>query len=129
MTRFQINIKATNLELNDELRNLINEKVSTIEKFMSLKGDQEALVDVEISKDFGNHHQKGEIYRAEINFPSPNNKSKICRVDKRGYDIQSALERSVQDAKREARRNRERKIDLFRRGAKDLKKLLKFGKK
>ncbi len=126
MPKFNINIKATNLEMTDELRDFTEEKVSSIEKFMSLKDDDEVIVDVEIMKDYGEHHKKGKIYRAEINLQYG---SKICRVDKREYDIHSAIDEVVKEMKREVKRMRERKNDLFRKGASDLKKLLKFGKK
>lgn len=126
MTKFKINIKATNLEMNDEMRAFVNEKVSSIEKFMSLKEDEEANVDVEVGKDFGEHHKNGEIYRAEINLQCG---AKVYRVEKYNYDIHAAIDEVVKEMKREVKRMREKKNDLFRRGAKDLKSLLKFGKK
>ena len=52
-----ITIKAKNLELTDELRNFVEEKIGSLEKFITLA---EAFVEVEKET---MHHKKGKIFK------------------------------------------------------------------
>lgn len=59
------NIKATNLDLTLEIKKAIEEKIGVLDKFIpDIKTPTEAYV--EVSKET-RHHQKGEIYYAEVN--------------------------------------------------------------
>ncbi len=58
-------IKATNLKLTSEIRKVIDEKISDLNKFIpTIKTPIEARVEVALET---RHHQKGEIYYAEAN--------------------------------------------------------------
>ena len=61
----KITIKATNLSLTPEIQKAIEEKIATLDKFISCT---DALVEafVEIAVD-NRHHKKGKIYYAEAN--------------------------------------------------------------
>lgn len=120
----KINIKATNLDLTTELRNYVDEKISAIEKFMSLKPDQTPIADIELEKQHGDHHKQGEIYRAEINLQY---KGELFRTESRKEDIKVALNDAKEEMIRRIRKTREKKTDMFRRGAKRIKKMLRFG--
>jgi len=76
----KIQIKSTNIELNEAIRNYIEEKILSCEKFLNTKFD--ALARVEIEK--GIHHRKGDVFRAEINLRLPRN---LVRVETKGKDL------------------------------------------
>ena len=73
----KIVIKTTNLELSQELRDYIQEKIGSLEKFAKIfqgknyyngffrKGKPRVEVWVEIGRTT-RHHQKGDIFRAEV---------------------------------------------------------------
>ena len=59
------NIKATNIELTDSIREYVFKKIELIEKYIEV-GDTSALCDVEVGKTTM-HHKTGDVFRAEIN--------------------------------------------------------------
>ena len=80
----QIDIKGTNLELTQAIKDYINEKIGGLEKFF----DQilEARVDVGITSE---HHQKGKIFRAEVNLEVP--QKYIIRAEAEREDLYMAI--------------------------------------
>ena len=59
------NIKATNIELTQEISDYLDKRLQSIEKLID-PNDTSAIFDVEVGKTT-NHHQTGSIFRAEIN--------------------------------------------------------------
>ncbi len=57
----KINIKATNTTLTPSIKNFIEEKLSSLEKF--LKPEYKLHVELEIDK----KHKTGDVFRTEIN--------------------------------------------------------------
>jgi ribosomal subunit interface protein len=120
----KINIKGTDLELTTELRNLVDEKISALEKFMSLTGDETPIADVELEKKYGDQ-KNGQIYRAEINLQF---RGKFFRTESKKEDIKVAFNDAHDEMVRRVRKTREKKKDLFKRGAKSIKRMIRFGK-
>ena len=58
-----INYKFTNTESRDHLQDISENKLNTLEKFI---GDAPAICELEFER-ITNHHQSGEIHRAEVN--------------------------------------------------------------
>ena len=82
----KVNIKATNLELTAEIREAVEEKISTLDKFISdTKVPLEAFVEVALTN---RHHQKGNIYYAEVNIGLP---GRIIRSEAREENIFKAI--------------------------------------
>lgn len=83
----KINLKATNLELTDALKNYIQVKVDMLEKYL---GDVQVLnCDFEIDKAVGDQN-KGKIFRAELNLEVPRD---LLRVDKTEADMYKAIDK------------------------------------
>jgi len=80
----QIDIKGTNLELTQAIKDYINEKIGGLEKFF----DQilEARVEVGLTS---KHHQKGKIFRAEANLEVP--QKHIIRAEAEREDLYMAI--------------------------------------
>jgi len=80
----QIDIKGTNMELTEAIKDYINEKIGSLDKFF----DQilEARVEVGITN---KHHQKGNIFRAEVNLEVP--QKQIIRAEAEREDLYMAI--------------------------------------
>lgn len=81
----KIVIKGTKLELTQPIKDYVNEKIGSLEKFFGKI--IEARVEVEMTT---RHHQKGDIYRAEVNLRIP---GKIIRVEKTEKNLYKAIDK------------------------------------
>jgi len=82
----KITIKATNLDLTPEIKKAIEEKIATLDKFISHTDTSiEAFVEVAIET---RHHKKGKIYYAEVNIKVP---GKIIRAEAKEDNIYKAI--------------------------------------
>lgn len=115
-----INIKATNIELNSEIRDYVNEKISSLQKF--LPAGKDVNIFIEIGKD-SNHHQNGpDVFLAEARF---NIDGKDFYIKDRAGELLSAIDLVKDEALRQVKDLRGRKRDLFVRGARKIKKRIK----
>ena len=104
----KIVIKATNLKLNQELRDYIEEKIGGLEKFAEVfqsekyydsfftKGKPRAEVWLEIGRTT-RHHQKGDIFLAEVQMRLP---GKSLRVESEREDLKLAITEIKDDLQR-----------------------------
>ena len=82
----KVNIKATNLDLTPEIKKAIEEKIATLDKFISHPDTSvEAFVEVAIET---RHHKKGKIYYAEVNIKVP---GEIIRSEAKEDNIYKAI--------------------------------------
>jgi len=85
----KINISAKNLELSPAIREYIEKKMGSLNKFMK-KWEVEGSV--ELNFDTGRttkHHHKGNIYYAEANLKIP---GKMIRAHKTNEDLHAAID-------------------------------------
>ncbi len=75
-----INIKATNIELTEDLKKYIEDKMNGLDKYF----DNIIEVRVEVGKE-SDHHQKGNIFFAEVNVKVPNDLIRIKKVAKHQF--------------------------------------------
>jgi putative sigma-54 modulation protein len=78
-----INIKKTQVEITDREKSIIEEKVSGLTKYF----DNIITADVEVGLT-SQHHNKGNIYRAEVNLSVPN---KIIRAEAETESIEKSM--------------------------------------
>jgi putative sigma-54 modulation protein len=91
----ELNIKATNMELTDAIRAFVQEKMNSLDVKTSRFGDV-VRGEVEVGKTT-NHHQKGDIFRAEVHVRLP---GKLVYAEAVHDDLYTA----INDAKKEAER-------------------------
>lgn len=104
----QIKIKATQIELTDSIKDYTQEKMDMLDKYL---GSIQAInCDVEVAKE-SNHHNKGEVFRAEINLQLP---GELLRVEKTAEDLYKAIEKVKEHMTRSIRRYKEKKLDKKR---------------
>ncbi|HBB56512.1 TPA: ribosome-associated translation inhibitor RaiA [Patescibacteria group bacterium] len=119
-----INIKATNIELTPELKNYVEQKVNVLEKHIYHEIDDSVKAWVEVGK-ISEHHQKGDVYRAEIQIHIPRN-AKGARAEATHYDIFAAIDKAQDEIKIEIEKEKNKKVSLARRGGRLFKKLIPF---
>ncbi|MEK7135005.1 MAG: ribosome-associated translation inhibitor RaiA [Patescibacteria group bacterium] len=115
----EIKIKTTNFSLTPSIGNYLQEKLNTLDKF--LPNDESILADVELAKTT-KHHQKGDIFKAEVNLKVPGH---LIRAVAERWDLHVAIDAVKDELRREITMNKEKNISLYKKGARLLKKLLR----
>ncbi len=104
-----IKIKGTNVELTDYLLKLIDQKIKKIEKLLPENPD--LIIDVELEKTT-RHHQKGDIFRVEVQVEVPG--GKMLRAVSKKEDFRSALTDVREELEVQIKKHKE-KISLEQR--------------
>jgi ribosomal subunit interface protein len=81
-----VKIKGTNIELTSYLSKLVEQKIKSIEKLLPENPD--LIIEVELEKTT-KHHQKGDLFRAEVQVEVPG--GKMLRAVSIKEDFRSAL--------------------------------------
>jgi len=113
-----ISIKATSLELTPALKDYAEKRLSNLGKFTG----GEPMVAIELGKSSG-HHNKGDIFRAEVNVLTPLGKQHRAVSEK--ADMYEAIDDIRAEIVRELTSAKDKKGSLFRRGARKIKNMLK----
>ncbi|MBI4136354.1 MAG: ribosome-associated translation inhibitor RaiA [Candidatus Vogelbacteria bacterium] len=118
----KINFQATNLELNNEWRNYIINKLAVIEKLLDRRetGD-EGLAEVELGR-VNQHHKHGNVFRAEINLHWSGHR---FRSESEAGDLYTAIDEVKDELLREIKTWRKKQGKMLRRGARALKNFLR----
>jgi len=115
----KIDLKTKNFSLTPSIRTYLQEKLGNLDKF--LPKDESIFADVELAKTT-KHHQKGDIFRAEVNLKVP---GRLIRAVAEEWDLRVAIDAVKDELQREITMNKEKNISLYRRGARLLKRLLR----
>src|SRR3989338_9987393 len=100
----QLNIKATGFELTPALKQLIEKKFNSLEKFLAKwETNRELLLRVEIAKNT-KHHNKGMVWYAEANLDLP---QKVLRIEEVNEEMQAAIDKLKDRLKNELLRLKE----------------------
>ena len=111
------------MELTDAIRAYVEEKINHLDKFLD-PTDESIEAQVEVGKTT-EHHQKGQVFRAEINLHL---RGKYLRVEQAAEDLYAAIDLARDEMAREIKGAKEKNETLFRRGARKIKNLLRFGR-
>lgn len=95
-----INIKGTEIELTEALKQYATEKANMLKKFFD--NIQQADIDIGMRNQ---HRNKGKIYYAEFNLHIPN---KIIRVSKDSEDLYKAIDKVKDHLKVELEKAKEK---------------------
>lgn len=116
----QINIKGTNMELTPAIKDYVEKKVTDLGKLISSL-EEEVVVNFEVAKTT-NHHKLGPYFHADC----------LIKIDGEEFYASSDKEdlyQAIDDIKdiifRDIKKNKNKKRDLFTRGARSIKKMLK----
>lgn len=82
----KIIIKSTHLELTPAIKNYTEEKLQKLERYF----DNILEIRVELERALPNHHNKGDVFRAEANVHVP---KRILRVEKKEENLYKAIDK------------------------------------
>ena len=116
----QVQIKATNIDLTEAIKDYVEKKLSGVEKF-NKRNNADAMCYVEIGKE-SMHHNKGEVYKAEVNFTAGD---VVHFVVSTQNDLYAAIDDMKDELVRTLTSEKDRNETIFRRGARSVKKMLK----
>jgi ribosomal subunit interface protein len=102
-------IKATNINLTPYLEKLVKEKMADIAKL--LRGERVIIAEIEVGLT-SKHHQKGDIYRAEIQIEVP---GKLFRAVSEKEDFRSALTDAKDEIEKQIIKHKDKKVDKKRK--------------
>ena len=114
-------IKASNVELSDQLRGIVEQKLSGLEKFIGNETD--VSCDVELGKTTAS--QSGNIFRAEVNLYL---KGKLYRAEATTDQLEKSIDEVPEELYRELERANDKSQTLMKKGGAMLKNMLRFGR-
>ena len=88
-----------------------------------LPKDESIFADVELAKTT-RHHQKGDIFKAEINLTVS---GKLIRAVAEEWDLRVAIDAVKDELQREIKGNKEKSESLYKKGARLFKKIIRGG--
>jgi len=109
-------IKATKLEISQDIKSYIEDKINSLSKYF--KNDDPVEARVEVEKAIGGQRQ-GQIFRAEVNLRYD---GKFIRVEKEEEDLLAAIDFIKDELKEKIHEEKDKDITLQRRGARAWKK-------
>jgi len=115
-----IKTRAINFDLTEAIDQYVNKKFSSLEKFLPNK--EGVLCEVELGRTT-KHHNSGDIFKAEINIMVPGGKQVYAVAEE--SELYAAIDIVRDEAERVIVSDKNKKETLFRRGASQIKNLLK----
>lgn len=115
----KINLKTKNFSLTESIKNYLENKLNSLDKF--LPSDESISADVDLSKTT-KHHQKGDVFRAEVNLKVPNH---LIRASATEWDLMVAIDRVKDDLQKEIKTHKEKNISLSKKSGRLFKKILR----
>lgn len=115
------NIKATNLQLTSAINSYLQNKLSHVNKLVKFDSADQPLAEVELGRET-KHHKQGDIFRAEINLYLA---GKTFRAVATEPDLYAAIDLAKDELMGQIKSGRDKKITLFRRGARQVKNFLR----
>jgi ribosomal subunit interface protein len=116
-----IHTKSTNFTITPQLRTLLEQKFTPLEKYIDSKSD--VTCDIELEK-IGDHHS-GRIFRAEVNLYTHGT---MFRAEATEELMEHAIDVIRDELKRELHHVHDKQRSLVRRGSQAIKNMLRFGK-
>ena len=119
----QINLKGTNLELTQDLKDYVEKRVTNLGKFLTNieENGGEVSVNFEVSKST-NHHNKGEVFHADC----------LINIDGEKFyasadaeDEKTAIDEIKEKIFLDINKKKNKKSALFVRGARKVKEMMK----
>lgn len=114
-----IRIKATNVTLSPDISDYVNKRLEKIGKIVG--GDPSLIADVELSRP-SNHHQKGDVFRAEIHLVGEG-------LDAYAASEHEDLHMAINDVKdeilRDVRGHKGKRLSIIKRSGAQVKAMVK----
>ena len=124
-SRMKVNIKTTNIELDEALVVWVNDRIGELEKILGTFGPEEFSAGekekteafVEIGK-ISKHHLKGDVFRAEVQLSLP---KKSLRAVARDSDLRTAINAAKEEIQRGIKKYKRKRLAKARGWARKIK--------
>ena len=116
----EIQIKATNLNLTDSIRNYIDKRIGALDKLID-PNDTSVLCSVEVEKTNA-HNKAPDMYRSEINLHIAGHDFRAESSEAKLFD---AIDETKSQMAKELRRNKEKQRRNIRKGGAAIKNLIR----
>lgn len=113
--------RGNGIELTEAVENYVAKKAEVFERFAGSSGGD---LYVELSKTTA-HHKQGDVFRAEFDLKIG---GKQFRSGAEGNDLYAAIDEAKDELLENVRTEKDKGDTLFRRGARKIKSLLRFGR-
>jgi len=120
MSLERITFKHTATDVRPQLEDIITEKLQTLERFLG--GKSEVMCEVEFAKVAPKRN--GSIYRVEVNITSA---GQLHRAEATEETFERAIDVVRSELESELQRSRTKKQSLWRKGARKVKDMMRFG--
>lgn len=118
----KINILAKNMELTKAINDYVIERMNTLDELLSkMNLRDEVFANFEVSKST-NHHKAGEVFHSDC-LMKINGEEFYASSDKE--ELYQAIDEVKDRLQSDISKNKSKKITLFHRGARRLKKLMR----
>ena len=114
----KINIKTTNIDLTDAIKNYIDKKIGGLKRFLKSYDPNTIEIYVEVGKP-SKHHRSGNIFYAEADIIIA---GMHLRSNAKTQDIYASIDEVKAELQREIKKVKEKQITKQRRRARSLKK-------
>jgi putative sigma-54 modulation protein len=114
-----INIKSTNIPLTSAIKDYVEKKILSLEKFIH-DDSGNIRAEIEVGK-ISNHHKSGDIFRAEARLSF---KGEEIYVVAEKDDLYASIDEMKAKAERECTTLKDKKMTLAKRGSAQIKKIL-----
>ena len=100
-----IDIKSTNIDLTDPLREYVNIKIGSLSRYLKRYDPDNLRADVEVARMMP-HRRGGDVFYAEVNLGLP---GKMLRATHKAPDIRMAIDKVKDILQREIRKYKDRR--------------------
>lgn len=115
-----INYKATNMDMDEKLQLLVDQKFESLEKFIGTETDVKCDVEFEKITD----SQSGKVHRVEANLWLA---GKLYRAESTELSFEEAVDEVRNELDKELRRAHKKRDTLIRRGGRAIKQMMRMG--
>lgn len=113
------NIKTTNVSLSTAITDYVNKRLAKVSKL--LRDDPSIQCDIELARTT-EHHQKGDIFRAEMHIVGS---GKNIYASSEKQDLYTAIDDVKEQVLRELKSKKEKRASFIRRGGAKVKAMAK----
>ncbi len=118
-----VKIKTTGIDLTPAIHEYTQTKIDSLKKFFKhyAKESGEFIFEVEIGRTT-EHHRKGDVYRAEINFTVGDSHFRTEAVKD---DLYAAIDEAKDELARELRKTKNKHVEYIKRQSGKIKNILR----
>jgi putative sigma-54 modulation protein len=121
---FTIGLKGMHMDITPAIRSYTEEKVRMLERLVD--ADEQIFVEIELGKTT-EHHQRGDVFRAEITMKTPHGSH---RAEAEKEDLYAAIDVAKDDLAGELKKDKAKRETSIKKGGrmfKDLMQKMGFG--